>query len=423
MIETDSSAQIAPIAPYNPLDWSLAPLRDKSLVLLFTGSGGGGKSRTAGEKVHAFLLKYPGATGLVVRKTREAANRSCVPMLWETVIGGERSGIVYNRSDHIFKYPNGSVIYTGGMKNEEQRQAIRSIGGKGAVDIIWVEEANALDLRDYQELLVRLRGTAAPWRQIILTTNPDYPDHWINTRLILGGEARVYTSGARDNHHNPSDYLRILATLTGVQKQRLVDGLWVQAEGVIYETFSLYEDGNVTDEAEYDPNLPIVWGVDDGYAQGAGKGTDSYHPRVFLLGQYTATGGLNIFAEYYRTLEVEEASLKAVLDMRYPKPELAFVDSSAAQLKGRIWAQGIQTAGATHPVSEGIKNVRRLICDGNAVRLLKIHPRCRELIGEMQSYAQSDSPIVVNGEPKPAKKNDHGPDALRYMAHRLRFSS
>jgi len=33
----------------------------------------------------------------------------------------------------------------------------------------WVEEANALVEDDYNEVLPRMRGTAAPWRQIILT--------------------------------------------------------------------------------------------------------------------------------------------------------------------------------------------------------------------------------------------------------------
>lgn len=410
------------LAPYAPLPWQYAPLRDKSLVMLMTGSAGGGKSRCAAEKMHALNMKYPESTGVIVRKTREAASRSCVPMLWETVMGGKRSGVVFNQSDHIFKYPNGSVIYTGGMKDEGQREAIRSIGGKGAVDWIWVEEASALTLEDYQELLARLRGKAADWMQLILTTNPGSPAHWINRRLILGGEASVHYSGAKDNPHNPPDYLKILETLTGTQYQRLVLGRWVQSEGAIYDNFSLEPDGNVTDVAEYNPNLPVVWGVDDGYARGGGKGTDSYHPRVFLLCQETAQGGLNVFAEYAACLEVEETSLKHVIELGYPLPEIAYVDSSAAQLKARIHTFGIQTIGATHVVTEGIKNLRRLVCDGNGVRLLKVHPRCVDLISDFQSYEYSDSAIAVSGERRPSKLNDHHVDSLRYAAFHLRYS-
>lgn len=415
------SPKINVIAPYKPLPWQLAPLYDTFRVVLLTGAAGGGKSRCAAEKGHAFNLKYPGSTGLMVRKTRDAANKSCVPLMWEKVIGGERSGIRFNRSEHIFHYPNGSTTYTGGMNDESQREAIRSIGSEGGLDWIWVEEANKLTEKDFNELVARLRGTAAPWRQIILNTNPDYPAHWINQRLIVGREAHVYYSSAKDNPYLPSEYLQTLETLTGVQYQRLVLGLWVQAEGVVYDNFSLQENGNVTDEAEYNPDWPVVWGVDDGYAMGEGKGTMSYHPRVFLLAQYTPQGGLNIFAEYYRCLEVEETSLKTVLEMEYPPPQVAYVDSSAAQLKARIHMMGVQTVSATHVVTEGIKNVRRLICDGNGVRLLKIHPRCKELINEFQSYSYGDSDASVNGERKPLKLNDHGLDSCRYLATRLRY--
>lgn len=411
------------IAPYAPLPWQFAALRDKSKIMLLSGSGGGGKSRCASEKVHAYLMKYPGAKGLMMRKTQDAANKSCVPLMWETVMGGLKSGVNHNQSEHTFKYPNGSTLYTGGMKNEEQREAIRSIGSKGGLDIIWVEEANKIDLEDYQELLVRLRGTAASWRQIILTTNPDAPNHWINKRLILSREASTYYSGAKDNPYNPPDYIALLNTLTGTQKLRLVDGLWVQGEGVIYDQFSVQTGGNVSEVAEYNPDWEVAWGVDDGYAHGMGRGTESYHPRVFLLGQYTPQGGVNIFAEYYKTLEVEEKSLKAVLEYSYPRPYIAYVDSSAAQLKARIWDEGIQTIGATHPVTEGIRNVRRLVCDGNDVRLLTIHPRCTELIGEMQSYAKVKSDASNHGEPVPAKIDDHGPSVLRYMTWHLRFKA
>ena len=411
------------LAPYTPLPWQLAPLDDKRPVMLLVGGSGGGKSRCAAEKMHAYLLHYAGAVGLIVRKTREAANESCVPTMWK-VMGGEKSGINWHKDTNTFHYPNGSVLYTRGLKDEMQRESMRSIGGEGGTDIIWAEEANKITEQDFNELLARNRHTAAHWQQIILTTNPDAPAHWINKRLIIGREASVYNSVATDNPYLPQSYLDNLQTLTGIQYQRLVKNKWVQAEGVIYDKFSA--SFNVTEEAEFNPEWPIAWGVDDGYARGLGKGTEGYHPRVFLLLQYTQQGGINVFAEYYKTMEREEDSLKNVLELPspehpYPAPEIAYVDSSAAQLKGRIWGMGISTHGATHVVTEGIKNMRRLVGDGNGMVLLKIHPRCVELIEEMQSYSTGENTAAVVGEVKPAKVNDHGPDALRYAAWKLRF--
>lgn len=187
--------------------------------------------------------------------------------------------------------------------------------------------------------------------------------------------------------------------------------------GAIYDNFT---SDNISVEAEYDPNLPVWWGVDDGYVFGDGIGSASYHPRVFLLGQKTARGGINIFAEYIACGEVEEVSLDNVLALPYAKPEIAYVDSSAAQLKARIWSKDIQTIGATHKVSEGIKNVRRLICDGQGQRLLRIHPRCVHTIREHQTY-RYDLNSNAAGEPKPLKIDDHTCDAGRYLCHPLRF--
>lgn len=402
------------LSPFVPLPWHVQPWRDKSPVLLLTGSAGGGKSRLAAEKVHAYLLKYPGATGLMLRKAREFANKSIAPFMRHTVIGNDPR-VQFLKGDFMFQYENGSVLYWGGMKDDSQREAIRSIGKDGALDCVWMEEANAFTLADFEELLTRIRGKAAPWRQVILTTNPDAPNHWINQRLIVGKQASVYYSGAKDNPHNPPEYLDTLNQLTGIRFDRLVKGLWVQAEGAIFDNFSL--ELNVTDDAEYDPRLDVYWGVDDGYAYGGGPGTAGYHPRVVLLGQLTPQGGMNIFCEYVKTgVASYQETIAEVLELPYKRPQSAYIDSSAAMFAGALWEADIYTIPSTHLVAEGIKNLRRLICDGKGVRLFKIHSRCVNLIRELQSYRYDDKSALASvGEPKPLKLDDHCIDSGRYL--------
>lgn len=288
-----------------------------------------------------------------------------------------------------------------------------------SLDIAWLEEATRFSEPDFNELLARMRGNAAPWRQIILTTNPDAPTHWIKRRLIDGLEAHVYLSAAVDNPHNPEQYHAALDAMTGIQRQRLLEGKWTQAEGVIYDNWAL---DNITHDAEYNPAYGAVyWGMDDGYVYGGGPGTASYHPRVVLLAQITPIGGLNVFAEYYKTLELAEATIANVLALGYPAPEIVYADSSAAELRGRLSGFNLLNIGATHPVSEGIKNLRRMICDGNGQRLFRVHPRCANLIRELQTYRYADSVAgVVAGEPKPEKADDHGADAARYLTFSLR---
>lgn len=190
---------------------------------------------------------------------------------------------------------------------------------------------------------------------------------------------------------------------------------------LIYQDFS---SENIR-AVNYHPDWTTLWGVDDGYARGDGPGNENYHPRVILVGQVTPQGGLNILYEYYRCGVADyQDSITDGRDM-LPKalPALALVDSSAAMFRGALHNAGISTLGATHKVGEGIKNVRRLIRDAQGVRLLTIHPRCEQLIQEMQSYmVDKKSTRATAGEQAPLKVDDHGPDALRYMAHYLRGS-
>jgi PBSX family phage terminase large subunit len=311
---------VSPIAPYDAraIPWHVAALRDKSRILLATGSKGGGKSRFAAEKMHSFCLKYPGATGLVVRKTRETLTNSTVLFMQQQVIGGDKR-VKFLEGKHRFEYQhNGSFLAYGGMKDAEQREQVRSMGANGGLDIIWMEEANAFEETDFSELIGCLRGVAAPWRELIMTTNPDGPDHWIRRKFILpatqklsdrvfrgevdGNVFTVYYSGAADNPFNPPDYQNTLNLLTGIEYQRLVLGQWVQAEGVVYDNFSAEDGANVLN-VDYTPNQPFYWGVDDGYVMGGGPGTESYHPRVFLAAQPDGLGGFNILLERYRTGE------------------------------------------------------------------------------------------------------------------------
>jgi len=134
--------------------------------MLLTGSAGGGKSTLAAEKVHAFCLRYPGAVAIGLRKKREYASKSVVYAL--RTAQGDDPNVTWRPSDQMFHYANGSKIFIAGMGDDNQRQALRSINGDGSADIIWGEEANALTEDDHNELMARLRGTSAPWRDHIL---------------------------------------------------------------------------------------------------------------------------------------------------------------------------------------------------------------------------------------------------------------
>lgn len=401
---------------YKPLPWQVAPWRDKAGVLLLTGSAGGGKSRLAAEKIHAYLKKYPGAMGLMLRKTRNSMTNSTVLFMDRAVIGNDPQ-VKHYPSKSRFEYANGSILAYGGMANDEQREQIRSIGQDGSVDVVWMEEATRFTEDDFNEVRSRMRGKAAPWRQIILTTNPDAPSHWIYKRIIQAGEGQVYYSSALDNPHNPPEYIGTLKSLTGVLGLRLRDGKWVQAEGAVY-------DG-------YDPALHLIdpfpvpadWRrfrvVDFGYT----------NPFVCQWWAIDPDGRMYLYREIYWSQRLVEDHAKQIKMLSEGERIEATVADHDAEDRATLARHGVPTIPARKAVKEGIQAVaERLRKAGDGRPRLYIMrdalvatdprlanqklPTCTE--DEVSGYVWAKSADGKPAKEEPLKLHDHGMDAMRY---------
>jgi phage terminase large subunit len=407
---------MATLANWVPLPWQIAPWKDKSPTLLLTGSAGGGKSRLAAEKINGYCWKYPGSCWLMLRKAREWTNNSVVPFFWNTILGCDPR-IRYNKSEGAFYYPNGSVVYSGGMLDDKQRESVRSIGGAGGLDGAWMEEATAFSRKDREEIEGRIRHTAAPWQQLILTTNPDHPRHWIYTDLIQGGMASVYYSTAKDNPHNPPAYLVRLNNLTGIMGARLRDGKWVIAEGAIYD--------------EYEPTIHIVdpfiipseWprelAIDFGFNNPFVCQWWALHPDDILI----------MYREIYATKKLVERVTKEIIEYSVSENITAAWADHDAEDRATMKAHGITTRPANKDVSIGIQQVQSRLKPGanGFPRILFFRNALVYKDQELDNLGLPTSTIeeisgyswakTMDGKPTkdcPNKINDHGMDAMRY---------
>jgi phage terminase large subunit len=402
---------------YTLLPWQIDPWKDKSPTLLLTGAAGGGKSRLAAEKVNTYLEKYPGAVGLVLRKAREYCNKSVVPFLRHTIIGQGVTYVEFKKSDGLFQYANGSVLYVGGMKDQGQREAIRSIGQEGALDIAWLEEANAFTIDDYEEILPRMRGKAAKWFQVILTTNPDDAYHWINTRLIQGGEAAVYYSSYRQNPHLPQSYFDTMDKLTGIRRDRLRDGKWVRAEGVVYD--------------EFDPKVHVVDPITVTGRYLASVDWGFTNPGVIQVWHVDSDGRLYLVEEIYQTGKLISwwvAQAKRLND-QYGIEQFVCDPAEPGNIE-EFRAAGLLAMGADNRIEFGIQKVKdrlKVAGDGRP-RLFLCRGATRDLDQTLVSAYKPASteqefgsyiwPKGIDGKPireKPVDEHNHGLDSLRYM--------
>lgn len=405
------------IAPFAPLPWQVVPWRDKSSVILLTGHAGGGKSRLAAEKIHGYCLKYPGSAWLMLRKAREWTGRSVVAFYKQSVVGNDPH-VRFNKSEGTFYYDNGSIVYAGGMMDDKQREAVRSIGGEGGLDGVWFEEASAFSRKDFEEIIGRVRHTAADWQQILLSTNPDAPTHWINTDLIIGGGAVVYYSGAKDNPYNSPAYLANLEKLTGVLRDRLVLGLWKQAEGAVYEEFE--PAIHVIDPFP----IPATWRrfrvVDFGFT----------NPFTCQWWAMDDDGRLYEYREIYQTRRLVEDVTPEIIRLSEGEHIEATIADHDAEDRATMEKHGIITRAAIKDVSPGIQAVKmrmKVQPDGKPRiffmrgALVSPDPLLEEvkaptcLLDELPGYAWQKTPDGRPNKEQPVKLNDHGCDDMRYL--------
>ena len=162
--------------------WPLYTNKDDIIVLC--GGGDSGKSWFAADKLALRTLRaaekgYKHKI-LVVRKTQPAVAKSAFDLAWKSC---NKLGLkppyasrvsnpmtIRNRwdSEYIFM----------GMDDPEK---IKSIEG---VTIIWCEEATELNVKDFWQLTIRLRGQLPDYAQIMLSFNPIDEQNWVKKEFF-----------------------------------------------------------------------------------------------------------------------------------------------------------------------------------------------------------------------------------------------
>lgn len=229
-------------------------MRSRDPRVLVDGPLGTGKSRLLLEKARAFALKYPGCRVLLLRKQRKWMTET-VLVTWEqeVVLKGELMPDRIQRASRAsYRFRNGSEVVVAGL---DDPQSVFS----SQFDLILIFEATEVSQPTVESVDGRLRNNKAPYQQLLMDCNPSSPNHWLHVKFTTGWCRRLpmrHTDNPALFARNPDgglklgadgepvptrygrDYLARLATgLSGVRALRLLKGLWVQAEGVVYEGF------------------------------------------------------------------------------------------------------------------------------------------------------------------------------------------
>ena len=242
--------------------------------------------------------------------------------------------------------------------------------------------------------------------------NPDNPSHWFKKNWIDKAQLKklLYLHFTMDDNLSLSEDIkeRYKSLYVGVFFKRFILGLWVVAEGAIYDMFS--EEENLYDKLPQDlakyPDFVVA--IDYG----------TTNPLAALL---CIDNDTNLFIEheYYFNSRVEgyqKTDEQYLIDLDKwlinkfgynPYPQL-IVDPSAASFIVAARNKGYRVKEADNDVLDGIREVATLM----ARRTLKINKSCKNLIREILGYVWDDNSKVE--KEKPLKMNDHAVDAMRY---------
>lgn len=439
--------------------------RDKEVLI--SGPAGTGKSRACLEKLYATALATPGFKGLITRKTLSSLGPSALET-WRNFVVTEAM-------------QTGTVVYYGGSKEEPPQYRFKNgskviIGGLDKAtrimsteyDIIYVQEATEITLDDLEMLKTRLRNWKISFQQLLMDCNPAGDQHWLKLRCN-DKICNLIESRHEDNPHlfnedgtmtfKGHEYIEeILDKLTGVRYKRLRLGLWISAEGIIYEEFDpaihvlpwTWMDTNekgeyVEHEFVIPKDWPRYWVIDFGFS----------NPFVWQCwAQDPEDGALYMYREIYHTGRTVEEHAKQIMDIVAPEkikkwydhinrvdrtqvsrewiepmPTMIITDHDAEGRKTFERKTGLGTQPAIKPVYEGINCVKeRLSLDRQGYSRLSI--MADALVERDQALVDSVRPASTQEEfssyiwkinadgriqDEPVKRDDHGMDCTRYL--------
>lgn len=421
--------------------------RARADELLVAGPAGTGKSRGCIEKMHAAACKYPHFRGAMMRKTNVSLTATGQVTYREHVAAEHiAAGLVQwfggsQSEPPAWRYANGSTITVGGMDNPTKIMSTE-------YDMVYVQEATELNVKDWEAITTRLRNGRLPYQQLLADCNPDAPHHWLKKRCDEG-QTQMLNSRHEDNpvYFNRDGtttergraYMAKLDALTGVRYHRLRKGEWVAAEGQVYEQWD--SAVHLIDRFPIPDDWARYWAIDFGFT----------NPFVLQFWAEDPDGRLYLYREIYRTQRTVDEHAKHALMLvteptgaqiegehprdairagrrrwTEPRPRRIVADHDA---EGRAtWAKetGMSTTAASKRKIDGIQAVQRRLRD-------------RRLFILRDSTVERDTDLADAGKPactaeevlsyvwdrkgirdpkiqeEPVKEDDHGMDTMRYL--------
>lgn len=379
-----------------------------------------------------FVATAPPGALVMIGKTKETLERNILDPLMEPELWAPHPCPIKHTRGANVAWIFGRLVYVVGANDAKAEGRIRGMTLIGA----YVDEVSLLPGEGYwNQLLARLSLDGA---RLFGTTNPDSPLHWLKRNVIDRADELDLACWHFTLLDNPSLSARFKAQLiaenVGLWRKRFIDGLWVLAEGAIYDTFDV-DDARLVLRADPDWGAVVEWIVAVDYG--------TTNPFVALLiavmpdrlvvarewrHDSKQAGRQLTDAEYSTELRKWLEALDPADNEKRPgrlagcrTPSRIAVDPSASSLIQQLYRDGwLGVVQADNAVADGIRAVASLggsgrlqVVAGQTATSTAAGSGCDSHITEKASYVW-DATAAAKGVEQPMKVGDHGPDAERY---------
>ena len=235
--------------------------------------------------------------------------------------------------------------------------------------------------------------------------NPDSPQHWFYREWIQNANERnaLHLHFLLEDNPSLSESIinRYKTLYAGVFYQRYILGLWVLAEGLVYEFLEDYITDQQPRGAEY--YISIDYGTLNPFSAGLWSVTGSKAVRIKEYYYDGRSKKKQLTDEEYCN-EIEKLSEGFAITK-------VIVDPSAASFITALKRRGFRVQQADNSVLDGIRRTSVFLKKGN----IKIHRSCVDSIREFGLYRWDEKKTTDTV----VKDNDHAMDDIRYFCNTI----
>lgn len=345
------------------------------------------------------MRRFNGCRFGICGKTVDSAVKNIVVPYTQMFYAQNRYSIKWRRSDKILEIRCGNRVNIFEVFGGKDEASAALIQGRTLAGVL-LDEVALMPQSFVNQALARCSVSGS---KLWFSCNPDSPEHWFYKEWICKAKEKnaLYLHFAMtDNPSLSEETLKKYETYySGVFYDRYIKGLWVVADGLVYDFFG---EEQITDDlpkrGEY--YISIDYGTLNPFSAGLWCWDGDKATRIkeyYYSGREEKKQKTD--EEYYRDLE------KLAGDLPIHR---VIVDPSAASFIECIRRHGrFSVRKADNEVLDGIRITSRLLKLGK----MKIHRSCKDCIREFKLYRWDEKQT----SDKVVKENDHAMDECRYF--------